>query len=125
MKVAAIIVNYNDVEQTIKYVNSIRNMEMIDRILVVDNKSTDEKAYEILSRIESSKTMVIQSERNGGYNYGNNFGIKYLNANNEYYDYYIISNPDVSIEEEALKHCLSIIDSDENTAIIARSLLLP
>jgi len=119
MRVAAIIVSYNDVEQTIKFVNNIRNMELINRIVVVDNKSTDENAYEILSRVDDNKVITVQSERNGGYNYGNNFGLKYLESINEQYDYYIISNPDVYVEEETLKHCLSIIDSDEKTAIIA------
>lgn len=119
MRVAAIIVNYNDVEQTIKFVNSIRNMELINKIVVVDNKSTTENAFEILSRIEDDKITVIQSERNGGYNYGNNFGIKYLKSKNDYYDYYIISNPDIHVEEETLKHCLSLISSEEKIAVIA------
>ena len=40
MKVAVIIVNYNDVEDTEKYVNTITKYECINRIVVVDNQST-------------------------------------------------------------------------------------
>ncbi len=119
MKVAAIIVNYNDVEDTEKYVKSILEFSIINRILVVDNLSTTENAYSRLKKLENSKVKVISSEKNGGYNYGNNFGIKYLKSLNEEYDYYIISNPDIEINEKAINHCLTEIEKDEKIAIIA------
>ncbi len=119
MKVAEIIVNYNDVEDTEKYVKSISNFSIIDRIVVVDNLSTTENAYSRLKQLENSKIKVIKSEKNGGYNYGNNFGIKYLKSLNENYDYYIISNPDIDISQDAIKHCLDEIEKDEKIAIIA------
>lgn len=119
MKVAVIIVNYNDVEDTEKYVNTITKYECINRIVVVDNQSTIIGTFETLKKLESKKVSVIQSEKNGGYDYGNNFGIKYLKSLNEEYDYYIISNPDILISEEAIKHCLEVIDNDNKIGIIA------
>ena len=83
MKVATIIVNYNDVEETIKYVKEITNYNCINRIVVVDNLSTTIGAFESLKILESEKVKVIQSDKNGGYDYGNNFGIRYLQKNNE------------------------------------------
>lgn len=119
MKVAVIIVNYNDVDDTEKYVNTITKYECINRIVVVDNKSTATGTFETLKKLESEKVKVIQSEKNGGYNYGNNFGIRYLESLKEEYDYYIISNPDISVTEEAIKHCLEVIENDSQIGIIA------
>ena len=120
MKVAVIIVNYNDVEDTEKYVNTITKYDVVNRIVVVDNMSTTAGTFETLKKLESEKVKVIQSEKNGGYNYGNNFGIRYLNNSlNEEYDYYIISNPDISVTEEAIKHCLDVAEKDSSIGIIA------
>ncbi len=119
MKVAVIIVNYNDVDDTEKYVNTITKYDVINRIVVVDNQSTTAGTFETLKKLESEKVKVIQAEKNGGYNYGNNFGIRYLQNLNEEYDYYIISNPDISVTENAIKHCLEIAENDSKIGVIA------
>ena len=90
MKVAVIIVNYNDSDDTTKYVKMITEYEIINRIVVVDNNSTYDGEISRLKKLESPKTIVIKAEKNGGYDYGNNFGIKYLENLGEKYDYYII-----------------------------------
>lgn len=119
MKVAIVIVNYNDVEDTIKYVNTISSYNVINRIVVVDNLSTTIDAFENLKSLENEKVKVIQSEKNGGYDYGNNIGIKYLDSLGEEYDYIIISNPDISVTEDAINKCLKTLESDENIAVVA------
>lgn len=119
MKVAVIIVNYNDVEDTQNYVNTITKYDIINRIVVVDNQSPTPGTLEKLKKLESEKVSVIQSEKNGGYDYGNNYGIRFLQKNNEQYDYYIISNPDISVTEEAIKHCLEVAENDSKIAVIA------
>lgn len=119
MKVAVIIVNYNDVDDTQKYLNTITKYDVINRIVIVDNQSVIPGTFETLKKLESDKVKVIQSDKNGGYDYGNNFGIKYLQNLNEKYDYYIISNPDISITEEAIKHCLEVAESDSKIGVIA------
>ncbi len=119
MKVAIIIVNYNDVEDTEKYVKTISEYKIINRIVVVDNLSTTSGTFDALKKLESSKVKVISSDKNGGYDYGNNFGIKYLQSINEKYDYIIISNPDIEITENAIKHCLEVIEKDKSIGVIA------
>lgn len=119
MKVALIIVNYNDSDDTSKYVKMITEYEIIDRIVIVDNNSTSDGEIERLKKLENSKTIIIKAEKNGGYDYGNNIGIKHLEAIGEKYDYYIISNPDIEITESAIKHSLEVIDNDEDIGIIA------
>ena len=119
MKVAEIIVNYNDVESTIKYVQKIKDFNEIDRIVVVDNLSTTTDAFKNLKLLEDSKVKVISADKNGGYDYGNNFGIKYLKSSGESYDYYIISNPDIDIESQAIKSCLEVLEKRKDVAAIA------
>lgn len=119
MKIAAIIVTYNDLDNTKKFVKDIEEYSIIDRIVVVDNMSTTISAFENLKKLENDKIKVIQSEKNGGYDYGNNFGIKYLDSLNEKYDYIIISNPDIEITKRAIEHCLEIAKNDNKIAVIA------
>lgn len=119
MKVAAIIVNYNDVEDTVRFVKEITEYNVIDRIVVVDNMSTTIGAFENLKKLEDNKVKVLQADKNGGYDYGNNYGIKYLEEQKEEYDYIIISNPDIKVEESAIKHCLNVLEENKNIAICA------
>lgn len=123
MRVAVIIVNYNDAEDTLKYVKTITEYKIINRIVVVDNKSTTLGTFDKLKMLESDKVKVVESDKNGGYDYGNNFGIKYLESKNEEYDYYIVSNPDIEISEESIKHCLDVMNSNEKIAVIAPRML--
>ena len=119
MKAAVIIVNYNDIENTVRYVQKIKKYTVINRIVVVDNLSTTMGAFEKLKKLEDEKVYVIQSDKNGGYNYGNNVGIHYLEEKKEEYDYIIISNPDIEIEEEAIEKCLNVFDESKEIAIVA------
>ena len=80
MKVVSIVVNFNDDEDTKKYLEMMKNYDIIDKILVVDNKSTKINSYESLLSFKSSKIEIIQTDKNGGYNYGINYGIKYLES---------------------------------------------
>lgn len=119
MKVAVIVVNYNDVEDTLKYVNKITEYKNIDRIVVVDNMSTIENTLERLKELANDKVLVISSDKNGGYSYGNNFGIRYLQERNEQYDCYIISNPDIEVSEEAIQKCIKELEDNVKTAVVA------
>ncbi|MGN1299275.1 MAG: glycosyltransferase [Candidatus Scatovivens sp.] len=119
MSVAIIVLNYNSEEDTIKYINEIKDYKILDKIIVVDNMSTTINAFEKLKKLENNKIEVIQSDKNGGYSYGNNYALKYLDENNEKYDYIIISNPDVSVTEEAITECLNKLEEKEDVAIVA------
>lgn len=119
MKVAVIVVNFNDSKDTIKYVNQITPYQNIHRIVVVDNCSTDANEMEHLRGLASEKVVVLQAEKNGGYQYGNNFGIRYLEENGEKYDYLVISNPDIEIEKKAIAECLQVLENEQDVAIVA------
>lgn len=122
MKTAIIILNYNSEEDTIRFVNEIKDFNSLDKIIVVDNLSPNGD-FEKLKVLKSEKVDVIQSKKNGGYSYGNNYGIKHMESLNDTYDYVIISNPDIHIEEDAIKATISFLEKNDKSAIAAPKML--
>lgn len=116
MKNGFLIVNYNDYGTTQKLINNIKDYKIIDKIVVVDNASTD-NSYKKLKKLENEKISIIQNTANKGYGSGINFGSKYL------IDIYgecniIISNADIIIyKEEDIKELIKTFDKE--TAIVA------
>lgn len=123
MKTAVIVLNYNSRNETIKYVNEIKNYDSLDTILVVDNKSTNQDEFKELQKLKSDKVYVILTDKNGGYSYGNNFGLKFLENFGINYDYVVISNPDVEVKEEAFKACFKELKENDKIAVCAPIML--
>ncbi|WP_294351595.1 glycosyltransferase family 2 protein [uncultured Clostridium sp.] len=115
MENVMIILNYNDFFTVNNYIERIKGYKNIDKIVIVDNLSTD-NSYENLKKIGSDKIDIIQTKYNGGYSYGNNFGIKYVNKT--YHPKYVtISNPDIIIEENDISTILRSFDKNEDVAV--------
>ena len=114
--VALVVLNYNDYETTTDFASSIRNYESIEKIIIVDNCSTD-GSYEKLCALRSEKVDVLRTEANKGYASGNNFGVRYAL---QQYDpqYIIISNPDVEFEEKIVCLLKEKAEQKENLGLI-------
>lgn len=116
MKTGFIMVNYNDYENVEKMLNMIGNYSILDKIVIVDNASTD-GSLEKLQKLQSDKVVVLKNNRNGGYGSGINVGAKYLN---ELYPdcYIVVSNTDIIIDcEQDIRTLLNSFDNE--TAVIA------
>lgn len=100
MKVCCVIVNYNDGDTVMNLVDRITGFKVLEGIVVVDNRSTDD-SLEKLRSLEGDKVTVIRGERNGGYGYGNNLGVQYavkvMGAT-----HVAIANPDVEFTERTI-----------------------
>lgn len=95
-KIGFVIVNYNDYKTTIELLENIKSYSCIDKIVVVDNASTDD-SYKKLSEFENSHITIIKNSKNNGYAAGLNTGAKYIRK--ELGDCNIIfSNSDVIIK---------------------------
>lgn len=96
-KIGFVIVNYNDSERTIKLINNIKEYKSINKIVIVDNNSSD-NSKEILSKYENDKIkLIINSNRH--YSSGLNAGAKYIIK--ELKDANIVfSNSDIIIDKE-------------------------
>ena len=98
MKNGIVIVNYNDYKTTKRLIDNIRDYKVFDKIVIVDNKSSDNSLKE-LKKLENKRIVVINSGKNKGYSYALNVGCKYL------IDKYkeckiIVSNSDIIIQSE-------------------------
>lgn len=113
MKTGIVILNYNDFKTTSKMLNQIKNYRCLDYIVVVDNNSTD-NSYKKLLKYEDKKIKIIKTDKNNGYAYGNNFGIRYLDCN-YIVNNVIISNPDVIVSEDVINKL--ILDLKKNSSI--------
>lgn len=114
-KIGIVILNYNDYRETKEYVDKIKGYRLLSEIVIVDNNSTD-SSYENLKRMEKKNVTVLKTDENKGYAYGNNVGIKFLE---DRVDYIIISNPDVVVDESAIRKLKNDLDENPDISIIA------
>lgn len=117
-KVVCEILNYNDAETVFKLVDKIKDYSVFSSILIIDNDSPDGSFCKLKNTYKNNKDIIVKkTSKNGGYGYGNNYGIKYayeeLNA-----DYVVLSNPDVLFSNQMVEALLKeMIEMD--AAIVA------
>ncbi|MDE7056264.1 MAG: glycosyltransferase [Lactobacillus sp.] len=112
------ILNYNDAETVFRLVEKIKNYSIFSSILIVDNASSDNSFSRLKERYQNNNKIVIQqTSRNGGYGYGNNYGIKYAYKKMDA-DYIVLSNPDVLFSNEMVQKLLDEMIS-KNAAVVA------
>ena len=116
-RISCVILNYNDAPTTISLVEGIKDYDLLNYIVVVDNCSIDD-SWEQLQTYKNDKVRVIRSPRNGGYGAGNNFGIRYssdiLKA-----DYSIVANPDVQFDEDCVEKFLQTLQENSSVAVVS------
>lgn len=98
MKSALLIINYNDATTTMKLLENVESYSSLNKIVVVDNHSTDD-SYEVLKKKETSKIKIIKTKENKGYSSGINFGARYLIEKFDI-ENILVSNADIIIENE-------------------------
>lgn len=96
-KITCLILNYNDYETTVRLMKEIMSYECFDNIVVVDNYSTNESFSELF-KYNNGNIHIIQTKKNGGYGYGNNYGINWIEKNLGS-KYILLCNPDVHFPE--------------------------
>ena len=120
-KVCIVILNYNNFEDTIECVQSLRSAINSEKykIVIVDNASTNDsvsKLNNVLSPIE-----IIVSSENRGYAHGNNIGIKY--AEQAGYEYICILNNDTIIDADFIETCKNELKNNSQVAFVSPALV--
>ena len=114
-----VVLNYNSAHDTLYCVEKLLSFGSDFHIIVVDNMSPDGSFDEIKEKLGGSEQVdVIQSDRNGGYSYGNNFGMRYAI---EHYGSTVLGilNPDVIIPRlEVISVMKEQLESDPTFAVI-------
>lgn len=109
-KIGMVILNYNDYKTTIELIELIKNYDVIDHIVIVDNLSTND-SFKKLQKYTNKKIELIKSNKNGGYSYGNNYGAFYL-INQYNIDILFIANPDVEFSEVFIQKISEILSTN-------------
>lgn len=113
-KVYIVVLNYNSFEDTKECIRSLDKIYYKNyNIVIVDNCSSD-GSYEKLINIFSDYT-IIRTDKNLGYAYGNNAGIKFGLDNGA--DYICILNSDVIVEKDFLDKLVSKIEENDKIGI--------
>ncbi len=112
--VGCVVLNYNDSTNTLNLLDEIKDYSAIDKIILVDNCSTDH-SWDEIQKAKTSKVYVCKTEKNGGYGYGNNFGVKY--AEKLGCDAVLIVNPDVHFNNELVERLYQTICLDKTVGV--------
>ena len=122
VNICFLILNYNSYKDTISFVHHISGQEKILQllpILIVDNCSSDHSFEILLQEFQDNQNIeVIQTQNNGGYGYGNNWGIKHL-QNTYSPEFIIISNPDVIADVAIIPEMLKAFQVDKKIAAVS------
>ena len=122
--IGIIILNYVTYKDSIKCTDNLLQQEDVAiNILIVDNCSPN-NSFEILRNNyeTNNRVEVIKSKKNGGYAYGNNFGLKYIDKND--YEFIGISNNDIIIDDRFLLSKLITIESTLNRPAFLAPLMI-
>lgn len=114
-KISIIIVTYNSEDDIYNCLESIFSYNDIGdnlEIIIVDNLSKNvDKMFDKLSKLYAEKIILIKSDKNGGYGYGNNIGIKKATS-----PITMILNPDVRLIEPVFQSVLN--EFQENSDLV-------
>lgn len=128
--VAIVMVNYNAGELLAcnlqRIIDSV-GQDIALKIFIVDNQSTD-NSFDLLSRqlntsVIARTVILIQAEKNGGFAYGNNIGIKAVLKSGFSPDYFYFLNPDAVPEKKAIEILINESKKLKDNCILGSQML--
>ena len=117
--IVVVILNYNDGKNCLKVANHALENINIDKVIIVDNCSPD-NSYLFLKEQESENLIILKSDRNGGFAYGHNVGIKYALENYNPEVLFTI-NSDVIVENAVLNKLIDFQKNNKEYGLISCS----
>jgi len=119
--IGIVILNYNTFDDVIVCVESVMKTIKTDYLIyIVDNCSKDDSYIKLLDSFNGNeKIMVMLSDYNGGYSYGNNIGIR--QAINDGCNYILIANPDIVFYQNCIDRLLYSLKSDSKIGVVGPS----
>lgn len=119
-----IIVNYRTADLTINCLNSI-SIQITEsptiRTVVVDNNSGDGSIELLTNYIDQAGwenwASVLALNKNGGFAFGNNAGIKEALKSDLGADYFMLLNPDTIVHKGSIRELVDFMDSNDRAGI--------
>jgi GT2 family glycosyltransferase len=108
-KIAIVILNYMNYEDTIACVNCALDQTYTDYEIVIVENGSSNQSFNILSFVFGScpKVTILRSKKNLGFARGNNLGIKYA-KNKLKADYVFVCNSDILFEEDLFERIAGV-----------------
>jgi GT2 family glycosyltransferase len=114
-EVTTIILNWNNVSDTLACLGSIATMDYPKhRVIVVDNGSTDDSVAIIAANYP--EVTILETGENLGYTGGNNRGIEY--ALKDGCDYVWLLNDDVTVAPDSLSALISVAVAEPKAGLL-------
>ena len=120
MDVSIIIINYNTFQLTSECIRSVIafTKEISYEIILVDNASTECDAD--IFREKFPEIILVKSQKNGGFAYGNNLGIE--NASGEFI---LLLNSDTILTEDSISKTVEYASQNPNAGVIGCRMIFP
>lgn len=117
MNCVMIILNYNDSRRALQLAEKCKDYSRIDKVIIVDNKSTDDSIDYLTKKMPSEIDLCIASE-NKGFAAGNNIGAKY--AIKKYAPQNLLfANTDTIFSDEDVQICQRELDKNEKLGLVS------
>lgn len=126
--VGIIILNYRTADLTIECLRSLTNEipKIFARVLVPDNASSDGSVEKITAAIVAegwkSWVSVLPLERNGGYAFGNNAGIRSFLESSQPPELIMLLNPDTTVRPGAVEALVEFMTRHPDVGIVGSQL---
>jgi N-acetylglucosaminyl-diphospho-decaprenol L-rhamnosyltransferase len=130
-RLRVIILNYRTPELTIACLHSlVEEVKALPgtKVTVVDNASEDGSVEKIAAAIAQENwdwVTFLPQERNGGYAFGNNVGVRPALAEDAPPDYFLLLNPDTVVRSGALQALVDFMDRTPEAGIAGSRLEEP
>lgn len=127
MKIAIILVNWNQAKITIRCVESLLQNTRTEstftyRVIIVDNNSQEESIrlleHYLATKNSTTPIHLIKNNRNAGFAGGNNVGIRYAMEHHQS-NYIWLLNNDIIVQQEALNRLVEAASRYPNPKIWA------
>jgi GT2 family glycosyltransferase len=120
-RVAVVVLNWNGWRHTVACLESLRKLDVVSRVIVVDNGSTDGSGDRI--RAEAPWAHLVQLPSNRGFGGGMNAGIAAALREAPWVDYVWVLNNDTLAEPSTLSRMVAMGDSDLRIGIVGSRLV--
>lgn len=113
---AVVIVNYNDSERISDLVKTLQSYNILKKIVISDNNSSEENR-QIIDSIQSEVVKVIYNNENLGFSGANNTALNYLK--NCDIDYVFTINSDVMVSKETMLNSIEFLEKHEDISLVS------
>lgn len=124
-RLGIVILNYKTWEKTVSCVQSIyETYRKPKEIVIVDNKSPNDSFNRLSTQFPKSdfpEISIIETDKNGGFSYGNNYGFDYIAKHYPDISKIIITNNDIIFKEKSIEALINAFSCSDNVVMSAPS----